>query len=121
VEAAGRAAGLTDPVAFDTSYYSYYLLRKAVRGPLVPLDGALVREWQTGMRSHSAGTHFGVRLYTVAGIPFAHVVAMLDGNSTANSYDFYVASRKDYTRLFRVALQAMREREVAGLPPVMSA
>jgi len=120
VDAAGRAAGLVDPVAFDAGYYSYYLLRKAVRGPLVPLDGALIREWQTGGRTTSAGTHFGIRLYTVSGIAFAHVVAQVDGNSTPGIYDFHVVSRREYTRLFRVALQAMREREVADVPPIMS-
>ena len=119
VEAAGRAAGLVDPVAFDPSYYRYYLLRKAVRGELLPLDGAVVREWETGGRTHSAGAHFGLRLYTVAGIRFAHVVATLDTLQAGSTFDFLVAPRRDYARLFRIALRARREREVAGRPPVM--
>ena len=110
VEAAGRAAGLADPVAFDASFYSDYLLRKAVRGPLVPLEGALVRAWETGGRTTSAGTCFGIRLYSVNGIRFARVVATIDENATPGLSEFYVVSRKDYTRLFRVALRAMRER-----------
>jgi SpoVK/Ycf46/Vps4 family AAA+-type ATPase len=121
IEAAGRAAGLTDPVAFDGSIYCYYLLRKAVRGPLVPIDGVLVRAWETGSRLFSAGTHFGVRLYTVAGIRFAHVVASLDRNTEPHISSFHVVSRADYLRLFRTALRAMREREVASQPPVMKA
>lgn len=121
LQAAGRAAELDDPVAFDAGTYSYYLLRKSVRGPLVPLDGALVREWETGMRLHSAGTHFGVRLYAVGGIRFARVVADTGTDSLSNIYEFYAVSRRDYTRLFRIALRGMREREVAQLPPVLSA
>lgn len=120
VEAAGRAAGLVDPVAFDAGFYNYYLLRKAIRGPLLPLDGALLREWQTGGRTSSPGTAFGLRIYTAAGIPFAHVVTKLDSFAATEPYNFHVVSRRDYTRLFRVALRAMREREVAGQPPVMA-
>jgi cell division protease FtsH len=121
VEAAARAAGLTDPVAFDAAHYRYYLLRKAIRGSLVPLDGALVREWATGHRTLSPGTTFGARLYTAGDIPFVHVVAALDGNSTPGTYDFHVVSRSHYTRLFRFALQAARDREVVDAPPIMSA
>jgi hypothetical protein len=120
VEAAGRAAGLVDPVAFDAGHYLYYLLRKSVRGPLLPLDGAVVREWETGGRLHSAGTRFGLRLYTASGVAFAHVVAALDCNQASGTFEFLVTSRRDYTRLFRLALRAMREREVAGQPPVMA-
>lgn len=120
VEAAGRAAGIADPVAFDATSYRYDLLRQAIRGPLVPLDGALIREWETGQRTTSAGTYFGVRLYTAGGIPFAHVVAQTDQNTSFSTYEFHVVARKDYTRLFRLALRAMREREVVDLPPVLS-
>lgn len=121
VEAAGRAARLSDPVAFDASFYAFFLLLKVVRGPLVPIEGSLVRQWETGGRQHSAGTHFGVRLYTAAGIRFARVVANLDGNTDQHIFNFFVVSRADYLRLFRVALRAMREREVASQPPVMTA
>lgn len=121
VEAAGHAAGLADPVAFNASLYGHYLLRKAVRGPLVPVDGALVRAWETSGRLYSAGTHFGVRLYTVRGIRYAHVVAGLDAQTETNVFDFHVVARADYLRLFRVALRAMREHEVADVPPVMTA
>lgn len=119
VEAAGKAAGLADPVAFDASYYNFYLLRKAKRGPLVPIDGALVRAWETGGRLTSPGTHFGVRLYTADGVRFAHVVSQLDSTTESHFFNFHVVARADYLRLFRVALRAMREREVAACPPVM--
>ena len=121
VAAAAEAAGLADPVAFDAGYYQYYLLRKAVRGPLVPLDGALLREWQTGGRLHSPGTSFGIRRYTAWGIPLARVVAGTDQHAAEHTYDFYVAARADYVRLFRLTLRAMRERDKPTVPPVMPA
>ena len=121
VAAAAEAAGIADPVAFDANYYRYYLLKKAVRGPLVPIDGALVREWETGGRLHSPGTHFGVRLYTAWGIPLAKVTAGTDQNAADHAYDFYVVSRADYVRLFRLTVRAMRERDRPTVPPVMPA
>lgn len=121
VAAAAEAAGIADPVAFDPSYYRYYVLKKAVRGPLVPLDGALIREWETGGRTHSPGTHFGVRLYTAWGIPLARVVAGTDQDAADHTYDFTVVARADYVRLFRHTLRAMRERDKPTVPPVMPA
>src|SRR6185437_5292265 len=117
---AARAAQLEDPVAFDASIYTQNLLRKAIRGALVPIDGALVRQWVVGMRMLSASIHFGARLYILNGIRFVHVEANVDSNQITGQYDFFAVSRKDYLRLFRCTLQAMREREVAGKPPVMS-
>src|SRR4051812_35781698 len=78
IEAAGRAAGLSDPVAFDPSSYALALLGAAIRGPLVPLDGALVRDWMTGARKYWVGASFGARLYTADGIHFVHVSATVN-------------------------------------------
>lgn len=64
VESAAKAAGITDPVAFVPSNYAYFLLKSAVRGPLLPLDGVLLRDWMLGGRHHFPGTRFGIRLYT---------------------------------------------------------
>jgi hypothetical protein len=121
VEAAAAAAGLTDPVAFTPSGYAYYLLKSAIRGPLVPLDGVLLRDWMTGGRHYYPGTQFGVRLYTAGDIRFARCVAGVDGDYSAEAYDFYVVSRDDYVRLFRIAVRASRERTAGGTPPVMAA
>jgi hypothetical protein len=121
VEAASKAAGLTDPVAFDASTYDSALLGVAVRGPLVPLDGALVRDWMTGARKYWVGASFGARLYTAGGIRFARVAGRLNQFQAAGTYEFYVVSRADYINLFRLAVRVSRAKAPTGLPPVMPA
>ena len=66
LEAAARVAELLDPVAFTPSTYAYYLLKSAIRGSLLPLEGVLFRDWMTSGRHYYPGTQFGVRLYSVA-------------------------------------------------------
>src|SRR5262245_20159101 len=121
VEAAASAAKLTDPIAFTPAHYAYYLLKCAIRGPLIPLAGTLLRDWMTGGRHYYPGTRFGVRLYTAGDIPFARVVATVDDRLSQEAYDFYVVSRADYVRLFRIAVRASRQRTAGGTPPVMPA
>jgi hypothetical protein len=121
VEAAAQAAGIADPAAFDAGPYRFPLVNAAVRGPLVPLAGALVREWSIGSRKYWTGAKFGARLYAAGGIKFARVEAVLDGNQQGGTYDFFVVARKDYADLFRLALRATREKAKPTLPPVMSA
>jgi cell division protease FtsH len=48
VDAAAKAAGLTDPVAFNPRAYLYSLVGAAVRGPLGTVVGGPVRQWHTG-------------------------------------------------------------------------
>lgn len=119
--AASTAADIIDPVAFAPSGYAAYLLRCATRGPLVPLDGVLLRDWMTGGRHYAPGTQFGIRLYTVGEIRFARVVATIETDNSPDSYDFYVAARSDYIKLFRIALRASKERAPGDIPPVMPA
>jgi len=47
-------------------------------------------------------------------------VAGLDGDYSAEAYDFFVVSRADYVRLFRIAKRAIRERSAGETPPAMS-
>jgi hypothetical protein len=121
VDAAAKAAGLTDPVAFDGSGYAFHLLGVSVRGPLVPIDGALVRDWVTGGRKYWPGASFGIRLYTAQGIRFARAYAAVNDQHANGTYDFFVVSRADYVNLFRIAVRASREKAAAALPPVMPA
>ncbi|HEV3436228.1 MAG TPA: hypothetical protein VG122_02650, partial [Gemmata sp.] len=99
VDAAAKAAGITDPVAFVPSTYAFYLLKSAVRGSLVPLDGVLLRNWMTGGRHHYPGTQFGIRLYAADAIPFARCVSGVNGDYADEAYDFYIVSRSNYTKL----------------------
>lgn len=121
IDAAARAAGLTDPIAFNAKGHVYSLVGAAVRGPLVPIDGALVHQWTTGGRLYWPTTSFGIRLYTAQGIRFARCVASINGDYEQEAYDLFVVSRADYLKLFRVALRAGREKVPAGLPPVLPA
>ena len=107
-------------MAFTPSGYVYYLLKSAVRGPLMPLEGALYRDWMTGGRHYYPGTQFGDRLYTAGGFDSPAACAGLDNDYSAEAYDFYVVSRADYVNLFRIAKRASRERAAGEMPPVMS-
>src|SRR5947207_921581 len=86
VEAGAKAAGLTDPVAFVAAGYAYSLVGNAVRGALVPIDGALIRQWVTRSKYYPA-TAFGIRLYQLEGIPFARCVANGDTDYDQRAYD----------------------------------
>jgi cell division protease FtsH len=121
VDAAAKAAEITDPVAFVPSSYGYYLLKSAVRGSLIPLDGVLLRDWMTGGRHHYPGTQFGIRLYTADAIPFARCVSGVNGDYADEAYDFYIVGRSNYTKLFRIAVRASRARTSGDRPPVMHA
>jgi hypothetical protein len=120
VEVAASAAGLTDPVVFAPGGYASFLLQSSIPGQLVPLDGVLLRDWMRH-RHYWPGTKFGVRLYSTEGIRFARCVANIDEQLAAEAYDFYVVSRADYVRLFRIALIASRKRTAGETPPVMAA
>src|SRR6187402_3222292 len=41
----GRLAHLHDPVAVEPDAFLAPLLKRAVRGPFLPIDGVLVRDW----------------------------------------------------------------------------
>lgn len=120
VETAAAAVGISDPIAFTPGGYAYYLLKSAVRGELVPLDGVLLRDWVRN-RHYSPGARFGLRLYNADGIRFARCVATVDTDFVDEAYDFYVVSRADYVRLYRIALLASRTRSTGQTPPVMAA
>ena len=118
VEAAAKAAGLIDPVAFIAGGYVYTLVGNAVRGALVPLDGALVRQWVTRSKFYPSTT-FGIRLYTTQGIAFARAVANVHSDYDQNAYDVFVVSRADYVKLFRLVLKASRQKVESSQPPVL--
>src|SRR6476469_5400920 len=92
VQTVSDAAGIADPVAFDASYYSYYLLRKGVPAELLPFHAAPIRQWIVRGRTHSPGTAFGARLYTTAGIRFVHVVATVNTLFPGESYSFFIVA-----------------------------
>lgn len=119
VAAAAAAAGFADPVAFSPDEFTYPLLKRSVRGRFVPVDGALVRNWDRTWPQYWPGTNFGVRLYTADGITFARASCAFSQTLSPHGFTVFVVDRKDYQRLFRFALRCKRTREAGGPAPVM--
>ncbi len=109
---------MTDPIAFNAGGYVYTLTINASRGPLVSIDGALVRLWATRAQ-YQPNTTFGIRVYTLEGIRFARCVAYIDHQYDQNSYDIFVVSKADYLKLFQHVVKASRQKVDGGPPPVL--
>jgi hypothetical protein len=116
LDAVAKATGITEPVAFIASGLYYPLLARAVRGPLVPIDGVLTRDWVGIARKYYPGVQFGIRQYTVEGIRFARCLAPF---GAGGSYDFFVVARSDYLKLFRQAVKSHRTQSTEAQPPVL--
>jgi cell division protease FtsH len=120
LRAVAAAADLTDPVAVDLDAFFTPLLSKAKRGPAVPLDGVLIRDWDPDFRRLWPGLRFGARLYSVAGVRFARAVASVTDNGS-QGYDFFAVSRADYRRFYRAAVRCKKATAPPGPPPVLPA
>src|SRR5262249_35216007 len=68
LEQAGKAAGFSSPVALDTDEFYAPLVKAAKRGPVLPIDGVLVRDWDPDSRRTNPGIQIGMRLYEIEGI-----------------------------------------------------
>lgn len=106
-----RAAGFRDPVAIDLSDFATPLIRRSRRGPILPLGGVLVRDWDPDSRKLGVGTRLGMRIYIVEGIRFVRVSFNFDHNLNEANVAFTAVDRSDYFRLYRVAF---RSREDEG-------
>lgn len=113
------AAGITDPVAVDLDEYFTPLLTRAKRGPLLPLDGVLIRDWDPDQRKYWPGVRFGVRVYEVAGVRFARAFAGVSEQVHDHGYDFFAVSRADDPKFYRTAIRCRREAKPPGPPPVL--
>jgi cell division protease FtsH len=119
LESAGRALGFADPVAVDMDEFYTPLVKAARRGALMPLDGVLVRDWDADNRRAGPGVRIGMRLYEIAGLHFARVRFVHHDNLNCAGLDFAVVDRKDYARLYRIALKCRLDDEPAAEPPVL--
>ena len=117
--AAAEAVGMTDPIAFDASYLCHWLVKKAKRGPVLPIEGAMIRDWLTAHSAYIPGVEFGMRPYEIEGIPFVHVVAQLDKNATDDLHNFYVVDRAHYRKLYKIAKKLSDDHLPPGPAPVM--
>jgi hypothetical protein len=119
LDATAKAAGIEDPVAVQLDAYFHPVLTKATRGPVVPVDGVLVRDWDRDHVKTWPGIKFGVRTYTLGGVRFARCCCTFHSDLYDYAYDFVAVARRDYLKLFRLAVQAKRESAKPGLPPVL--
>ena len=121
LEVAAGQAGLTDPVAVAFDAFTMPLLRQARRGRALPIDGVLVRDWDPDNRRFSPGLALGLRLYHIENICFARVCFDYHHERLTSGLDFFVVSRSDYRRLYRIALCCRRDAEPPSVPPVLPA
>ncbi len=119
LKVAAQAAGFAEPVAVDLDEFYTPIVQEARKGPLLPIDGVLVRDWDPNNRRLNPGTDFGLRIYEIAGIRFVRVRFVYDDRSACNALDFVAIDRKDYRRFYRLALRCRRDAEPCVRPPIM--
>jgi hypothetical protein len=120
VGSAAAAVGLADPVAFDPDDFETPMLKVAVRGPVTPLDGVLIRDWDRTWIKTQSGVNYGCREYRVKGIRFVRVYAQDAPDRPYLGYHFYLVDRSDYFALYRVAVRLKRTESTAPTEPVMA-
>jgi hypothetical protein len=119
LEVAARQGGLTDPVAIDFNVFCFPLLKQARRGPVLPIDGVLVRDWDPDNRRTYPGTPLGLRLYRIEDISFVSINFDYNHERKTAGLSFFAVSRRDYQRLYRLALRCRRDAEPPSSPPVL--
>lgn len=120
LEQAAREAGLEDPIAVNLSHFEHYLVAAATRGPVRPIDGVLVRDWNPDFRRTWMGVHVGMRVYQIQDIRFVKVRFRPHTDLEWGGLMFCAVARKDYHRLYRLGVQLRRDQGEAPLPPIMA-
>src|SRR5262245_1590116 len=121
LEQAGRAAGMTDPVAIELDQFYEPLIKNARRRELLPVDGVLVRDWEPNNRRTQPGTQLGMRVYEIQGVKFVRVRFVHNDRLNCWAFDFFAVDRKDHLRLYRIALRCRSKSEPPAVAPVLPA
>jgi hypothetical protein len=119
LETAARQVGFAAPVAVDMDEFYTPLVKAARRGPLLPIDGVLVRDWNPDNRRSSPGLQIGMRVYDIEGIHFVRVRFAHSDNLSCWGLDFVVVEGKDYRRLYKIALRCRRDNEPPCEAPIL--
>jgi cell division protease FtsH len=119
LETVAHAADIVDPVAFSAGSFHWPLLKAARKGPKLPIDGVLVPDWDISQRGAYPGIRLGARMYDLAGVRFVTIQFSFDQYLEETALNFLAVSRKDYTRLYRLAHRALRANEPGGEGPVL--
>jgi cell division protease FtsH len=119
IDLAARQAGFTDPVAVDLDEFYEPLMRLARKGELLPVDGVFVRDWDPDNRRVYPGLLLGMRCYEVQGIRLVRVRFPFNTQQNTWGFDFTLVDRKDYARLYKIALRCRRLQDTSSVPPVL--
>jgi hypothetical protein len=119
LETVGRQAGFTAPVALDMDEFYGPLVKAAKKGELVPIDGVLIRDWDPDNRQTCPGLQIGMRLYEIEGIRFARVCFHHHHYYNGPGLNFVAVDKKDYRRLYKIAVRCRRNDEPPCKPPVL--
>jgi cell division protease FtsH len=118
--AVSDAAGIDDPIAVDLDDFMPPLVGHSTRGPVVPLEGLLIRDWDRDNRRYWTGLQFGARVYTINGIRYARVAASCHEDMPHAGFNFCAVARKDYRRLYRWAVWCRNQENKPEPPPVLT-
>src|SRR5262245_12297516 len=91
-----REVGLEAPVAINMDEFYVPLIKAARRGPLLPIEGVLVRDWCPDNRRTNPGLQVGMRVYEIEGIRFARVRFSHSDWANCWALDFVAVDQKDY-------------------------
>jgi hypothetical protein len=119
LEVVAQQAGLAEPVAVELDEFYVPLLKAARKGDLLPIDGVLIRDWDPDNRRIAPGFQLGLRLYEVEGVRFVRVRCGWGNQCNIWGLDFVAVDRKDYRRLYRIALRCRRDSEPPSNAPVL--
>jgi hypothetical protein len=119
LERVGQQMGFADPVAIDFDDFADPVVKASKRGPAMPIDGVLVRDWMKGSRRTYSGIRIGMRRYQIRGVEFARVQFSHHDSLCCAAFSFFAVDRCNYRRLYRIALECRRDAEPPADPPVM--
>lgn len=119
LDLAGRRAGFAAPMAVYLDDFWYTLTKLARKGELLPIDGVMVRHWEAYRIASDAGITLGMRMYRIEDIRFVHVCFPIHGRANYFAYNFVAVDRKDYRRLYKIAVRGYRDSEPPAQAPVL--
>jgi hypothetical protein len=119
LESVAREVGFSEPVALDLDEFYTPLVKSARRGPLLPIEGVLVRDWDPDNRHTNPGLQLGMRQYEIEGVRFVRVRFTYNDRVNCWGMDFVAVDRKDYARLYKIALRCRRDDEPPSPAPVL--
>jgi hypothetical protein len=119
LEVIARQAGFRAPVAIDLDEFAVPLLKAARKGEILPIDGVLVRDWDPDNRRIDPGLQLGMRLYEIEDVRFVKVHFVHNDQQNGWGLNFVAVDRKDYRRLYKIALRCRRDLQPPSTPPIL--